>query len=108
MSNLEQQWEPVVLRKKQAVAPPPPSHTPGFKKLSALEKEDVEAPKTIKHSAAQQIQQARCKASLTQEQLAQKIGVKVAVLRELENGKAIPDRAVINRLNRALQTKIEL
>lgn len=103
---MEQQWEPLVFRKPQANEQK--HHAPAHKKFKKLDSDDVEAPKPISLSSAKQIQQARCSKNLTREQLAQRLNVKEAVIRDYENGKAVPERSVVNKINRILGVKIEL
>lgn len=104
MSHIDQQWEPVVLRKDKK--PETVKHVEGFKKKTILDSNEPEAPKIISLSAAKQIQQARSAMKLTQEQLAQKICVKKNTIQDYESGKVVPERAILNRLNRVLNIKI--
>ena len=96
-----QDWKPVVLRKmtehKRAVQRPT-----GNKKVKNLDSDDPDAPKTLGMSAGKQIQQGRCAKKLSQKQLAQQINVRPQVIADYESGKAVPDRAVLNKLNRVL------
>ena len=106
MSNIDQQWESIVLRKDKKQEPV--KHVEGFKKKTVLYSDEPEAPKVISLSAAKQIQNARAAQKMTQEQLAQKICVKKNIIQDYESGKVVPDRTILNRLNRALNIKIEL
>ena len=80
----------------------------GSKKVTNLISDDPDCPKKIDRKASQQIQQARLAAKLTQEQLAKKLFVTSAVIKNYEAGTAIPKRDFINKLNKALNTRIEL
>jgi len=104
---MEQDWKPVVLKKKLDVKT---EHRSQFeekhKEKTKLESDDPEPPKTLTLKTGQQIQQARCKLGLTQVQLAGKIAVDQATIRDYESGTAIPERSVLNKLNRILKIKI--
>lgn len=52
------------------------------------------------------IQKARLAAKLSQAQLAQKINEKEQVVKEYENGKAIPNQQVLGKLERVLGVKL--
>lgn len=96
-----QDWKPVVLRKntdeKKSSQRPA-----GTKKFHNLDGDDPDAPKKLGMNAGKQIQQARCTKGLSQKQLAQMVNVKAQVITDYESGKAMPDRAILNKLNRAL------
>ena len=95
-----QDWEPVVLRKNTERKTR--YNAPGHKKFKKIDSEDVEAPKTLGLSAGRQIQQARAAKKMTQKELAQKINVKAQLITDYETGKAIPSRAILNKINHAL------
>lgn len=57
-------------------------------------------------SLARRIQQSRVSKSLTQNQLAQKLNIKPAIINDYEQGKGIPDNAVITKLERVLGVKL--
>lgn len=103
---MENQWEPVVFRKEKKSEPV--QHVAGFKKKTTLDSNEPEPAKIISLTAAKQIQQARVAKNLSQEQLAQKIFVKKNIIQDYESGKTIPHRAILNKLNHALNIKIEL
>lgn len=58
--------------------------------------------KSVSRNFSIQLQQARNKAKLTQQQLAQKIGVKVDIIKAYENGSAKPDQKQINKIKKIL------
>jgi len=99
-----QDWKPVVLRKTEKKSFTP--HKAGHKKIRNLDSDDPDAPKTLSLSAGKQIQRARSSQHMTQKQLAQKINERLTTIVNYENGKAIPNRAVLNKINRALGIKI--
>jgi len=67
-----------------------------------LADDDVPKVEHVSHSLSVQIQQARAAKKMTQKELAQKINEKIDVVRDYENGKAIPNGAVLNKMNKAL------
>ena len=58
--------------------------------------------------AGKQIQKARIALGLSQKELAQKVNVKPQIITNYESGKMVPDRVVLNKLNRVLKIKIKL
>merc|ERR1712032_1381057 len=60
---------------------------------------------TVSKSLSKAIQTARTAKKLSQKELATKINEKPAVIMEYENGKAIPNAQVINKLERKLGVK---
>lgn len=98
-----QDWEPVILKK--SVKKTYTQHQPGHKRKNNLNSDDPDAPKTLGLSAGKQIQQARLNRKLTQKQLAQQINVKLVIIQGYETGQQIPDRNVLNKLNRILKIK---
>jgi ribosome-binding protein aMBF1 (putative translation factor) len=88
-----QDWEPVVWKKevdttKQSV------------------KENVSAPRELTGELCNAIQKARINVKLSQQELAQKLQVKPEVIKEYENGKAIPNNGFIARIEKILNTKL--
>merc|ERR1712019_83895 len=61
---------------------------------------------TVSHDFKLALQQARLAKKMTQAQLASQINEKSSVVNEYEAGKAIPNGAVINKLNRALGVRL--
>lgn len=70
--------------------------------------DDPESYKTdkVSHTLRTQIQTARMAQKLTQKQLAQKINVTANIIQSYENGTAVPDNQVLQKLRRALNTKL--
>ena len=56
---------------------------------------------------ANQIAQARTAKKMTQKELATKLNMPVKVVQQYESGKAVPNGAIINKLNRALSIRIQ-
>jgi len=61
---------------------------------------------TVSKDFSKALQQARLAKKMTQAQLAQAIAEKPTVVNEYESGKAIPNGAVIQKLNRALGVQL--
>jgi len=60
----------------------------------------------VSHELKMAIQKARTAKSWNRKQLAQAIGVKETVIADYENGKAIPQNDMIQKMSRALGTKL--
>ena len=87
-----QDWEPVVWKKEAIVSKPV--------------KEKVSAPRELTGELCSAIQKARMNVKLSQQELAQKLQVKPEVIKEYENGKAIPNNGFIARIEKILNTKL--
>merc|ERR1719401_741573 len=61
---------------------------------------------TVSHDFKMALQQARLAKKMSQAALATAINEKGSVLNEYESGKAIPNGAIINKLNRALGVRL--
>mmetsp|Transcript_49016 Transcript_49016/g.77471 ORF Transcript_49016/g.77471 Transcript_49016/m.77471 type:complete len:144 (-) Transcript_49016:105-536(-) len=61
---------------------------------------------TVSHDFKLALQQARLAKKMTQAALATAINEKGTVINEYESGKAIPNGAIINKLNRALGVRL--
>eukprot|EP00930_Biecheleria_cincta_P101901 TRINITY_DN93552_c0_g1_i1.p1 TRINITY_DN93552_c0_g1~~TRINITY_DN93552_c0_g1_i1.p1 ORF type:complete len:146 (-),score=27.55 TRINITY_DN93552_c0_g1_i1:68-505(-) len=61
---------------------------------------------TVSHEFKQALQQARLAKKMTQAALATAICEKGSVINEYESGKAIPNGAIINKLNKALGVRL--
>lgn len=88
-----QDWEPVVWKKESDP-----------KKQST--KENVTAPRELTGELCSAIQKARMNVKLSQQELAQKLQVKPEVIKEYENGKAIPNNGFIAKIEKILNTKL--
>ncbi|KAF8819718.1 putative multiprotein bridging factor type 1 family transcriptional co-activator [Cardiosporidium cionae] len=60
----------------------------------------------VSHDFSKSLQQARMNKKLTQAQLAQLVNEKVSAINEYENGKAIPNPVVIQKLGKALGARL--
>ena len=61
---------------------------------------------TVSHEFKLALQQARLAKKMTQAQLATAINEKGSVVNEYETGKAIPNGAIVNKLNRSLGVRL--
>ena len=61
----------------------------------------------VSHTCAMSVKNARMAADMTQTQLAKKINEKPTVITDLENGNARYNADLINRIERAVGTKID-
>ena len=62
---------------------------------------------TVSHTCAMSVKNARMAAEMTQAQLAKKVNEKVSAIHDVENGTARYSADLINRIERALNCKIE-
>jgi len=62
--------------------------------------------KAVERNVSKLIQQHRAAKGLNQKELAMKIGVKPQVINEYEQGKGIPDAAILNKIGRLLGVKL--
>jgi len=60
----------------------------------------------VSHSLKIQIQKARTVNKLSQKELAQKLNVTPSVIQSYENGNAIPDSKILQKLRRILKVKL--
>lgn len=97
-----QDWKPVTIRKD-----PVPQTFSGRPGPSMVETEDIPVISTLGGEEGKKIQQARAGKGWTQRDLAMRVGVQTNVIREYETGNVVPDREVLNKLNRILNIKIE-
>jgi putative transcription factor len=63
---------------------------------------------TVSHLLSTKIQKARVAQKLNQKELARKINVTVAVIQSYENGKAVPNNKVLQKLRGVLKVKLTL
>merc|ERR1712039_1167450 len=61
---------------------------------------------TVSHDFKISLQQARLAKKTTQASLAQAINEKSSIINDYESGRAIPNGAIINKLNRALGVRL--
>jgi len=98
-----QDWKPVTWKKK---APPAPKETrKPSGQPSALDDEPKNTRK-ITTDARKLIQQERLARGWSQRDLAQRINVRPEVIRDYENGSALPSGAVTQKLTRVLNIKL--
>lgn len=116
--NVPQDWTPVLLTGKKPVSK---QNGVGTKynieerkndeaksaaaKMYALENSEDITIQTIPLSISQEISKARVAKGLTQKELAQRLNLQPAVITSYENGKAIPDNQMLQKIARELGTK---
>ncbi len=116
--NVPQDWTPVVLSGKKPMAKQNgtgPKYNieerksdeakSAASKMYALEHSEDVTVQTIPLSISQEISKARVAKNLTQKDLAQRLNVQPAVITSYENGKAIPDHQMLQKIARELGTK---
>lgn len=59
--------------------------------------------KTVNKEISLTIQRKRCEMKMTQKELAQKVGVRVDIIQDYENGKAIFNNNIYNKIKKVLQ-----
>ncbi len=107
-----QDWTPVVFHKrttadipKQTIIKPKKTNQPttdiNLRKLDDESGENLKIER-VSTNLKQQIIKARVAAKLSQAQLAQKINEPVKTVQEYENGSAIPDNRIIQKMSRVL------
>ena len=87
-----QDWVPVILKKE-------PVHI-------NTHKENEPAQRAMSINIQNAIKQARLNIKMSQKDLAQKLNVKVDVIIDYENGKAIPNNQFISKIEKILITKL--
>ncbi len=106
---MDQDWRQVIFKKPQANMKKSNPYKKNFTdeqvRLNKIEHEEFIPPK-ISKQLSKQIQQARNAKKMSRAQLAQQINMKQSVIDEYENGKAIPNQQVLNRIERALNVKL--
>ncbi len=116
--NVPQDWTPVLLSGKKPVSKQngtAPKYNiderksdeakSAAAKMYALEHSEDVTVQTIPLSISQEISKARVAKGLTQKEVAQRLNVQPAVITSYENGKAIPDNQMLQKIARELGTK---
>lgn len=98
-----QDWKPVILRKNTK---PKQTHTSRPSKKNDLDDPDYVSKKKVSHKLKMQIQHARQAKKLTQKELANKCNIPLNIVRDYENGKAIPNAQHLNKMRRVLGCKL--
>lgn len=115
MSINEPDWNPVILRKNRIIksnnmnsSELPLVKIVVPKSIKDLNKDDPSFPKVLGIENGKIIQKARVELKLSQKDLAKKISEKDTVIRDYENGSVVPDRKILNKLNKILNTNTKL
>lgn len=107
-----QDWKPVIIGKKNASSsskPKPKTQQP-IKRIQEALVDDGSPNRVekIDKRISQNIQNARTNANLTRKQLAQKINEKETLVAEYENGTAIPNPNILNKIDNVLKSKVRV
>ena len=78
----------------------------GFDKKKISEDPDTMKHKTVTVNFGQTLMKARMAAKITQKELAQKMNVKIAIIKNYESAKAIPNPRIISNLEKYLNCKL--
>jgi len=122
MNNNFQDWKPVVLRKsfkqlkKEGKVPTTTikkynggkntqTNTTNMNKLYDMDY--TEKVKKVSHSLKLQIMKARNNKKWTQKTLAAKVGVPVKTIQKYENGSAVPNNRLLNKLRSILGVRLK-
>lgn len=102
-----QDWKPVECKPKhsRSVSKIPKQNPPGTSQFRALDSVEPPAPEKLNVETRIAIQQARMSMKLSQKDLANKCSLPVNLISEYENGKAIPERKILNKLAGVLGVK---
>ena len=123
MSNItDQDWEPLVLRKKQIKSKQDKQNAirkgnsevkeknTGKSENDKMRKLDEETEtfkvETVNKSISKAIMEARTKLKMKQKDLAKIVNVQPQIIQQYENGKAKPEIAVLRKLERVLKCKL--
>jgi putative transcription factor len=74
-------------------------------RLRRIDNDDIPVLPKVSLATRQAISQGRQAKNLTQKELAQKLNVKPSIIQDYENGKAIPDKQFLSRMEKVLETK---
>lgn len=111
-NNFEQDWKPLILKKKKTeMNTEVKTNLPSSATFVPVERKDrpkkadfsdVTVPKTVGDGMGKRIQQARTAKGWTQKDLAQKVNVKPADIRDIENGTAVLNMPLISKIRKVL------
>lgn len=79
---------------------------PGTKLFNKLDSEEIFVPPKIDKVVSQDIQFKRNKCKLTQKELANSFNIQANIINDIESGKSKQNKALINRINKFLDNKI--
>ena len=98
MGDRWQDWETVVIKQPPPPPPPKPTKPKELDEIGRVQHTTLELRK--------QIQNARMAKKMSQGELANQINEKPNVIQAYENGKAIPDTQILQKLRRVLGVKL--
>ena len=91
-----QDFEPIIFKKNKPAKPPP------TRKKNTIDNTEIDALPKVSLQRSKNIQNARLRLKLSQKDLAQKINVSTKVIQQYENGKAVPQSHVLQKIRRIL------
>ena len=106
----DQDWNQIILHKPKTEKEKKASRSAHVEvsKESKIDKDsESTAHTTVSKSLSQQITQARLAKNMKQTEVANKINVPVNVIQSYENGKAIPDNNVLQKLRKLFGCKLQ-
>jgi ribosome-binding protein aMBF1 (putative translation factor) len=112
--NAIQDWDRVIIHGKSApsnakkIIAPRVNLTPDAIKMQKIEAGEIIKPKILSIDARQELIKGRVAKGFNQEKLAQALAMPANLYKDIENGKAIPQINVLNKINRFLGTTAKL
>ncbi len=105
---MEQDWKPLVLRKNTTVQKTNPTSSVSATSANVrhLENDEEYKPPTITREIGLQISQARTRLHLTQDQLAKRCAIPVAIIKQYEQGQGLYSRANLEPICKILNIVI--
>ena len=113
--NAIQDWSTVIIHGKSAPSStikkaiaPRVNLSPEAIKMQKIEAGEIIKPKILSIDARQELIKGRVAKGFNQEKLAQALAMPANLYKDIENGKAIPQINVLNKINRFLGTTAKL
>lgn len=99
MSDRMQDWTPIVIKKPLSKPIPKPTKPKELDEIGTVQHTTLELRK--------QIQNARMAKKMSQADLAKQINEKPNIIQAYENGKAVPNAQILQKLRRVLGVKLK-
>ena len=113
--NAIQDWDRVIIHGKSAPSStikkaiaPRINLSPEAIKMQKIESGEIIKPKILSIDARQELIKGRVAKGYNQEKLAQALAMPANLYKDIENGKAIPQHNILNKINNFLGTKAKL
>ena len=106
-----QDWKPVIIRKKKKTVKSVTQKKNVIsdeqrRKIKIENESETFKVEKVSLSFGKEMMKARCAKNFTQKTLAQRLNVKSNIIANYEQGKAIPNNAFINKIERVLGVKL--